>query len=94
MGSGETTLHEYILGTYAIKARIKNGDEEKDICLIVDTGAMGNVIQKKVLQAFSTPFKEKYKFVSNYTYSTVYNWDVSGTVIPDFQAEGFQISLQ
>ena len=91
LGSGETTLHEYILGTYAIKARIKNGDEEKDICLIVDTGAMGNVIQKKVLQAFSTPFKEKYKFVSNYTYSTVYNWDVSGTVIPDFQAEGFQM---
>lgn len=91
LGLGETSLHEYILGTYAIKAKIKNGNEEKDICLIVDTGAMGNLIQKKVLEDFSSPFNEQYKFISNYTYSTVSNWDVSGIIIPDFQAEGFRM---
>ena len=91
LGLGETSLHEYILGTYAIKARIKNDNEEKDICLIVDTGAMGNLIQRNVLQQFSIPFKEKYKFISNYTYSTVSNWDVSGIIIPHFQAEGFKM---
>lgn len=91
LGNGETELFEYILGTYAIKAKIKNGNDEKDICLIVDTGSQGNLIQKSVLQKFSMPFKEKFKFVTNYTYSTVSDWDVSGVIVPEFESDGFKM---
>ncbi|MCF0126736.1 MAG: hypothetical protein HUJ68_13475 [Clostridia bacterium] len=91
ISDGKTPLHEYILGTYAIKAKIRNDNEEKEICLIVDTGAKGNMLQKSIIESFSNPLREKYKFISNFTYSTVSNWDVSGVIIPEFQADGFKM---
>ncbi|MBO4859296.1 MAG: hypothetical protein J5527_12370 [Treponema sp.] len=88
-GDGSTKLYEYILGTYAIKAKIKNHNEERDVCFIVDTGAQGNVISQNTLKTFGIAFEERFKFYNSYTYSPQANGKVKGVIIPEFIAEGF-----
>ena len=56
-GNGETKLHEYILGSYAIKGKIRIQNEEREVCFIVDTGTVGNVIKSVELQRGKKTYK-------------------------------------
>ena len=77
-GNGETKLHEYILGSYAIKGKIRIQNEEREVCFIVDTGAVGNVIKSDVIKSFKNKFERKYSFYSSYTYSPEIREDQKG----------------
>ena len=90
-GNGETKLHEYILGSYAIKGKIRIQNEEREVCFIVDTGAVGNVIKSDVIKSFKSKFERKYSFYSSYTYSPEIREDQKGLFVPEFETEGFCI---
>lgn len=92
IGDGSTELYEYILGTYAIKAKIINQDEEKDICLIVDTGSQGNVISSSVFKTFNSFFDKMFKFHNDFTYSPQIDSKDNGVIVPELITEGFKIN--
>lgn len=90
-GNGETKLHEYILGSYAIKGKIRIQNEEREVCFIVDTGAVGNVIKSDVIKSLKSKFERKYSFYSSYTYSPEIREDQKGLFVPEFETDGFCI---
>jgi len=91
LNDGVTELIPCTNRNYAIKATLKNGNKEKQVYLIVDTGAFQNILYPDVVDFFDIKKDSGYKFMNQIAYADHNFSSTEGFYFEKMESSGFVI---
>jgi hypothetical protein len=91
LNDGVTELIPCTGRNYAIKATLKNGDKEKQVFLLVDTGSFQNVLYPDVVDFFDSKTDSGYKFTNRIAYADFKFSSTKGYYFEKLESTGFVI---
>jgi hypothetical protein len=91
VNDGVTELIPCTNQNYAIRATLKNGNEEKQVFLVVDTGFFQNILSSDVMDFFDNKTDSGYKFDNRLSYADSNFSPTKGYYFEKLESSGFVI---
>lgn len=89
--NGSTELIPCMYNNYAIKATLKNGNKEKQVFLVIDTGTFQNCLSSDVMEYFDNKTDSGYSFAKSFFYGGS-DWNSSSPASKGYYFEKLESS--